>query len=340
MKTIRKIFPLNKLSVLIRLTHITITGIPIELGCIIISYIVYLYTKQNEWLYYGVPIITILHHSNKSKYYYVTPILYFLYMAYVCNIGFPNTLLCTSLLTAIIYLCLVSKKPISIRIYQLSKHFLISTYFSTLILLGLVCLYIVASMFITDPEKLKTALSYATIFIFSIVLPALFLAIDKYRKNETVQIPAIIKWAHLLIVETSILIGTIYINYFILLMTFNSLTPRPYVIYILIVLMLIIESCAKLHEWAPRSWNNFFFQKRNLIYIPLILLGAASLYLEFSLIGLTPRTLIASLLLMWITVISISRLTNFHFIVRNERITTLYMSTGMLIAIFISTAIQ
>lgn len=340
MKTIKKILPLNKLSVLTRLTHITITGIPIEFGCIIISYIVYLYTKQNEWLYYGVPIITILHHSNKSKHYYATPVLYFLYMAYVCNIGFPNTLLCTSLLTAIIHLCLANKKPISIRIYQLSKHFLISTYFSILILLGLVFLYIVTSMFITAPEKLKTALSYATIFIFSIVIPTLFLAIDKYRKNEIVHIPATIKWAHLLIVETTILVGTIYIGYFILLMTYNTLTPRPYVIYILIMLMLIIESCAKLHECAPRSWNNFFFQKRTLIYIPLILTGTASLYMEFSLIGLTPRTLIASLLLIWITVISISRLINFLFIVRNERIATLYMSTGMLIAIFVATAIQ
>lgn len=340
MKRIEKILPSNKLSVLIRLAYITITGIPIEFGCIIMSYIVYLYTKQNEWLYYGVPMITILHHSNKSKYYYATPVLYFLYMAYVCHIGFPNTLLCTSLLTAVVYLCLANKKLISVRIYQLSKHFLIAAYYSTLIVLSLVFLYIVASMFISTSEKLKVILSYASLFIFSIVLPALFLAIDKYRKNETVCIPVVIKWAHLLIVETTILAGTIYLGYFILLMTLNSLTPRPYVIYILIVLMLIIESCAKLHEWAPRSWNNLFFQKRNPIYIPLILSGAASLYMEYSLIGFTPRTLIATLLLIWLSVISISRLANFQFIVRNERITTLYMSTGMLIAIFILSTIQ
>lgn len=339
MKRIEKIIPSNKLSVLIRLAHITITGIPIEFGCIIMSYIIYLYTKQNEWLYYGIPMIVILHHSNKTKYYYAAPILYFLYMAYVHNIGFPNTLLCASLLTAIAYLCLANNTSISVRIYQLSKHFLISAYCSTLILLGLVFLYIVASMFLATPEKLKVVLGYACIFILSIVLPALFLAIDKYRKNEMVFIPAIIKWAHLLITETAILASTIYLGYSILLMTFKSLTPRPYVIYIVIVQIITIEFCAKLHEWVPKSWNNLFFQKRTLIYIPLTLLGATSLYVEFSLVGFIPRTLIASLLLIWIAIISISRIANIHYIVKNERITTLYISTGMLITTLIYSAI-
>lgn len=334
MKSINRILLSSKLLILTRLAHMTITGIPIELGCIIVSYLIYLYTKQNEWLYYGIPMITILHHIDSRKKFYYTPILYFLYMVSVSQTGFTNTLFCTSSLTALAYLCLTNKIPLSTRIYQLNRSFFIATYYSTLILLGLIFLYIMASIFVATQERLKEILSGACIFIFSVILPSLFLTIDKYRKDELVSIPVFIRWAHLICTETLILSGTIYLGYSTLIMAFKSLTPRPYVVYIVVVLILTIEICAKLHDWAPRNWNDLFFQKRNFIYLPLISLGVASLYTEFSLVGFTPRTCTVSLLLLWISVISLSRLTHNHHLTKNERTISLCAFTVMLAIAF------
>ena len=202
-----------------------------------------------------------------------------------------------------------------------------------IILLSMVFLYVAMAMVGNSPEKLKEILAYSCMFIFSAIMPILWLAIDKYRTKESPSIPKVVKWTHLIVTETAILTGTVYLGYSIFLMSFNSLKPRPYVVYIAISLLLAIEICAKLHEWAPRNWNSLFFQKRDFIYLPIIQLGVASLCIEYTLVGFIPRTLAASLLLLWISMVSISRLTGIHYITKNERKASIGVSITILISI-------
>lgn len=332
MKRITKVIFWQKLAISKKLTQIALTGTPIEIGCVIASYFMYLFTEQVEWLYYGLPMLGIIHCTNGTKYYHTSPILYANYLALAYHAGFPNTLICISSLTALTCLCLYGKVPMSVRIYQLTRNFFISIYYSTLILLSLIFLYVAISMTGNSPEKLKEILAYSCMFIFSAITPILWLAIDKYRKKESPSIPKVVKWTHLIVTETAIIIGTVYLGYSIFLMSFNSLKPRPYVVYIVISFLLAIEICAKLHEWAPRNWNSLFFQKRNFIYIPIILLGVTSLCIEYTLVGYIPRTLAASLLLLWISIVSISRLIGIHYITKNERKASIGVSITILIS--------
>lgn len=333
MKRITKVIFWQKLAISKKLTQIALTGTPIEIGCVIASYFMYLFTEQVEWLYYGLPMLGIIHCTNGTKYYHTSPILYANYLALAYHAGFPNTLICISSLTALTCLCLYGKVPMSVRIYQLTRNFFISIYYSTLILLSLIFLYVAISMTGNSPEKLKEILAYSCMFIFSAITPILWLAIDKYRKKESPSIPKVVKWTHLIVTETAIIIGTVYLGYSIFLMSFNSLKPRPYVVYIVISFLLAIEICAKLHEWAPRNWNSLFFQKRNFIYIPIILLGVTSLCIEYTLVGYIPRTLAASLLLLWISIVSISRLIGIHYITKNEREASIGVSITILISL-------
>ncbi len=323
-----------------KLIHMTITQVPVELGCVLTSYLLYLYTGQSEWLYYGIPMISILHSStNGTRYYYFTPALYAIYMTGACYASFSNTLMCVSLLAASAWLSLGYKSRLSLRIYQISKHFFLSACYTSFVILFLVCLYVAASLIIGTREQSKETLGQACIFSFSVLLPVLFLAIDKYRRNQYSPVPIAIRWIQLTVTETIILAGNLYLWYSILLMAFRSLTPRPYVIYIVIAVILTTEACAKTHEWAAKSWNSLFFQKRNIIYIPLIFLGIAALYVEFSLVGFRPRTLAASILLAALSAVSISRLIKLQRITQNERKLSLYIATGMLVTVFISTII-
>lgn len=333
MKKITKVIFGQRLAISKKLIQIALTSTPIEIGCVIASYFMYLFTEQTEWLYYGLPMLGIIHCTNGTKYYHTSPILYAGYLALAYHAGFPNTLICISSLTALTCLCLYGKVPMSVRIYQLTRNFFISIYYSTLILLSLIFLYVAISMTGNSPEKLKEILAYSCMFIFSAITPILWLAIDKYRKKESPSIPKVVKWTHLIVTETAIIIGTVYLGYSIFLMSFNSLKPRPYVVYIVISFLLAIEICAKLHEWAPRNWNSLFFQKRNFIYIPIILLGVTSLCIEYTLVGFIPRTLAASLLLLWISIVSISRLIGIHYITKNERKASIGVSITILISI-------
>lgn len=332
-----KTLPSKSLLIAKKLINMVITETPIELGLILMSYLIYLCTKQNEWLYYGIPMICILHCLNGTKYYYGTPFIYILFIACAFYTNFPNTLLYTSLLTALTCLCLSNEKRISTRIYQLNKHLFIAFYCIAFIILAMVFLYITASIILTIPEQLKDILSQVCIFIFSVILPTFFLAIDNHRKQEEVTIPNSLRWLQLIIIETLVQIGTIYLGIYILQMSFHSLLPRPYVVYIIIAVIIITEISAKLHDWALKSWNNLFFYYRNYLYIPFIFLGIASLYIEFLLVGYRPRTLAASILLGWITIICIARLTKHHHITMRERQISLYISIIMTITICIST---
>lgn len=340
MKKILSPFSPKILLVAGKLIHIIITHVPVELACTVISYSLYLYTGQSAWLYYGIPMITILHSStNGTKYYYSTPVLYTIYMTGAFYASFPNTLMCVSLLAASAWLSLSYKSRLSLRIYQISKHLFLSACYTSFVILLLVCIYVAASLTIGTREQSKEMLGQSCIFSFSVLLPVLFLAIDKYRKDQHSPVPTAIRWIQLTVTETTIVGANLYLGYSILLMVLRSLTPRPYVVYIVITVILTTEACAKAHEWAAKSWNSLFFQKRNIIYIPLIFLGIAALYIEFSLVGFRPRTLAASILLAGISTISISRLIQPQRITQNERKLSLYIATGMLTTVFISTTI-
>ena len=338
MKTYR-ISPPKTLLIIKRLINMVITEIPIEFGSILLSYLFYLYTGQNEWLYYGIPMAYTLHCLNGTKYYFGSSLIYILFLICAFYANFPATLLCTSMLSAFTCLCLNNKKLISTRVYQLAKHLFIAFYCTAFILLALVFLYIIASIIFTMPELLKQGLSQTCIFIFSVILPTLFLAIDSHRRNEIPIIPKAIGWIQLIFTETLIQTVTIYLGFCILQIAFHSLTPRPYVVYIVIAVIIAIETSAKLHDWSPRKWNNLFFIHRNLIYIPLIFLGIAALYIEFSLVGFRPRTLAVSMLLGWISIISMARFINYRRITMQERTISFYASIILTITISISTVI-
>lgn len=333
--------PLRKtLLITKKLSNMVITDSPMELSCIIVSYLLYLYTKQNVYLYYGVPAICILHCFNKAKHLYWSLFIYAFFLTCALNAIFPETLFCVSLLTALTCICLTSRKHISIRIYQLTKHIFIAFYFTAFILLTLVFLFIIASAILVQPELLKQLLSHSCVLVFSVILPALFFATDNRRQNETPNIPKPFGWIQLIVTETSVQAATFYLIMCIIQMALYSLTPRPYVIYIVLAVIIAIETSAKLHECSPKNWNNLFYTHRNLLYMPLILLGIASLFIEISLVGLKPRTIAASILLIWITIICIARLVHCRSITMHERPISLYTSIILTIIVSLLTITQ
>lgn len=323
-----------------RLFNMVITEIPTELTCIIVSYLLHLYTKQNVYLYYGVPAICILHCFNKTKHLYWSLFFYAFFLTCALNAIFPKTLFCVSFLTASTCICLTNRKPISTRIYQLIKHIFIAFYFTSFILLALVFLFIIASAILVQPELLKQLLSHSCVLVFSVILPALFFAIDNRRQNETPNIPKPFGWIQLIVTETSVQAATLYLIMCIIQMALYSLTPRPYVIYIVLAVIIAIETSAKLHDYSPKNWNNLFYTHRNLLYMPLILLGIASLFIEISLVGLKPRTITASILLIWISIICIARLVHCRSITMHQRSISLYTSIILTITVSILTITQ
>lgn len=323
-----------------KLSNIVITDSPMELSCIIVSYLLYLYTKQNVYLYYGVPAICILHCFNKTKHLYWSPFIYAFFLTCALNATFSGTLFCVSSLTALTCMCLTNKKHISIRIYQLIKHIFIAFYFTAFILLTLVFLYIIAAAIFVQPELLKQVLSHACLLVFSVILPAFFFAIDNRRQNEIPNIPKPFGWIQLIVTETSVQVATLYLIMCIIQIALYSLTPRPHVIYIVLAVVIATEISAKLHDSSPKNWNNLFYTHRNLLYMPLILLGIASLFIEISLVGLKPRTIAVSILLIWITIICIARLVHCRSITMHERSISLYTSIILTIIVSVLTITQ
>lgn len=314
-----------------RLFNMVITETPIELTCIIVSYFLHLYTKQEVYLYYGIPTICILHCISKNKHLHWSLFIYAFFLTCAINTTFPRTLFCVSLLTGLTCMCLTNNKHISTRIYQLIKYIFIAFYFTALVLLILALLYIIATAILVQPQFLKQLLSQACVLVFSVIFPALFFAIDKRRQNETTIIPKLFGWIQLIVTETSVQVATLYLIMGIIKMTLYSLTPRPYVIYIALAVIIAIEASSKLHECSPKKWNIFFYSHRLLFYLPLIFTGIASLSIEISIVGLIPRTIATSIILIWITIISIARLAKCRSITMHERLISIYTSITLMI---------
>lgn len=332
-----RIFPAKLMTITRTLTKMTFVDVPMEFGCATLTFLLYLYTHQSEWLYFSIPSICGMHYLGRTKrvIYYGTPALFVIYMTGVYHAGFPHTLMLTSWIAALAMLCLSDGICISNRIYQLFRHFFTALYYTAFVILLLVILYVMASMGNLGASRLQITLFKACVFCFLVILPSLFLVVDLHRRKESVRIPRWLAWTQLVIAETAIQVGVIYLGYCIIQMAFLSLTPKPYVVYIVLTLFLIVETGAKLHEWVPRKWNDLFFYQRNLIYIPLLFLGMTALYIEFSIVGFSPRTLAASILFVWMTVICLARLTNIQYIKKRERILSFYTAICLIGIIFI-----
>lgn len=332
-----RILPTKLLTIIRTLTKMTFVDVPIEFGCATLTFLLYLYTRQSEWLCFGIPSLCGMHYLGRIKrvIYYGTPALFVIYMTGAYHAGFPHTLMLTSWIAALATLCLSDGIRISNRIYQLFRHFFIALYYTAFAILLLVILYVIASMGNIGASGLQITLFKACVFCFSVIFPSLFLVVDLHRRKESVRIPRWLAWTQLVVAETAIQVGVIYLGYCIIQMAFLSLTPKPYVIYIVLALFLIIEIGAKLHDWVPRKWNELFFSQRNLIYIPLLLLGMAALYIEFSIVGFRPRTLATSILFGWMTIICSARLADLQYVKERERIFSLYVAICLTIIIFV-----
>jgi len=247
---------------------------------------------------------------------------------------FPNTLIVTSWLAAFTLLCLYPRVSVPNRIYQLLRHSILALCYTAFVILFIILLYLLVSLTgIVAQAPLQSLLIGVCFFFFSVVFPSLFFVIDLHRSKEVVSIPKWLGWLQL-IMEMMILTCVVYMGYCIIQMGVYSRTPKPYIVYLVLLLIITIEITAKLHDWVPKKWNSLFFSQRNLTYLPLLFLGLAGLYLEYTIIGFAPRTLAATILLGWFAVICLGRVLNIESAKRNERRTCQYAMMVLMISVF------
>lgn len=127
-------------------------------------------------------------------------------------------------------------------------------------------------------------------------------------RSFTLKIPSIIKWVQLIFIESIVVILAATILISSVQITLMARIPKPYVIYIAVVFIFLVEFVNMLHSQSPRLWYDAFFKYRNLIYLPILLMGCASLYVEFSIVGILPRTLVASAYVLWLLILSVCRM--------------------------------
>ena len=323
-----------------KLTTMIVSDTKAELPCAVVSYFIYLYSHQVEWLLCSFPALIGIYVTQNNRIYKWTPFFFSLYMIGCWYAHFPNTLIVTSWLAALILLCLKPGISISHRIYQLLRHSFLALYYTSLIILFLILLYILVSLTgISTQELLQNVLTGICFFCFSVVFPSLFFVIDLHRSKEIISIPKWLGWLQF-ITETFLLICIVYVGYCIVQIGIYSRTPKPYVIYWVLFLIAAIELSTKLHDWVPKKWNSLFFSQRSLIYLPLLFLGLAGLYLEYVIIGFTPRTLAATVLPGWFAIICLGRVLNIKPVKREERRISQYAMAILMISVFVFSIIM
>ncbi|WP_300770543.1 hypothetical protein [uncultured Bacteroides sp.] len=141
-----------------------------------------------------------------------------------------------------------------------------------------------------------------------VVFPIAVIYSLRIIRNFTLKVPTIIRWIQLLFVEsiTVVLASTLLISS--VQITLMTRIPKPYVVYIAVAFILVCEFVNMLHSQSPQSWYNPFFKYRNVIYIPILLMGCASLYVESSIVGLLPRTFFVSVCVLWLLFMSVFRI--------------------------------
>lgn len=173
------------------------------------------------------------------------------------------------------------------------------------VLLNVLLLLAVFSGAISDVNHfVRHILEFSAFIVFPIT------AIYSLRiiRSFTLKIPSIIKWVQLIFIESIVVILAATILISSVQITLMARIPKPYVIYIAVAFIFLAEFVNMLHSQSPRLWYDAFFKYRNLIYLPILLMGCASLYVEFSIVGILPRTLVASAYVLWLLILSVCRM--------------------------------
>lgn len=280
---------------------------PSELLCLCFSFAIYLYTGDITWAYYGIPVLLMNIGIRQKLYYYLLPIIYLLYMYLVSIQGFGATVFATSLISAIAVLIYHLRQFNSCPAWSLIMFGLAAGYKAAIsaVLLNVLLLLAVFSGAISDVNHfVRHILEFSAFIVFPIT------AIYSLRiiRSFTLKIPSIIKWVQLIFIESIVVILAATILISSVQITLMARIPKPYVIYIAVVFIFLAEFVNMLHSQSPRLWYDAFFKYRNLIYLPILLMGCASLYVEFSIVGILPRTLVASAYVLWLLILSVCRM--------------------------------
>lgn len=280
---------------------------PSELLCLCISYAIYLYTGDIAWAYYGIPVILLNIGIRRKLFYSLFPVIYIIYMYLVSIQGFGAAVFASSLMSALGVLLYYLKRYNSYPAWAMVMFGIAAGYKAAIsaVLLNVLLLLTAFSGVISEiNHSVRQILGFSAFVVFPIaVIYSL-----RIIRNFTLKIPTIIRWIHMIFVEsiTVVLASTLLIS--AVQITLMARIPKPYVVYIAVAFILVCEFVNMLHSQSPRTWYNAFFRYRNVIYIPILLMGCASLYVEFSIVGLLPRTFVVSVCVLWLLLMSAFRM--------------------------------
>lgn len=325
----------------IEILHVVFEESLPEFLCLLLTLSICFISGSCWCIYTGLPLI-ICYNALNIKYNLLplmgtcVLIIYALLLGVFCIMDVSVILSMLWLLWGIILLIFNNQQKSANRMYALLKHTLLALYYTAgfIVLMGL--LYLFASLFIRDQPLLKQLFTYSCICAFSLVWPVLFFTIDRRLRGKELIIPKWFGWLHLLFLEPLTVILAVYWGYCIIQMYLYSLTPRPYVIYIVVLTIFFLESVAQLHVCcSPRTWYRRFFGLRNYFYISLLLIGLSSFIVELSIVGICLRTYAISNIMIYLLSVSIVRV--FKFSIRRiwRRLTIYFFMTLALLAILL-----
>lgn len=280
---------------------------PSESLCLCISYAIYLYTGDIVWAYYGIPVLFMSIWLKKKLNYSLLPVIYFLYMHFASSIGFSSAVFTSSFVAAtgatVLYCKRFNPYP-GWTLIMLSLSAMYLTAISAILLTGCLLLSIMSGIVSDTPDIVHHIFGFSAFIVFPL---AVITSLQKLRKF-TLRIPAVLKWTQLFLVESLIVVMACILLFSSVQISLTSRVPKPYVIYVAVFFIFICEFSFMLHSLVPRTWYNAFFRYRNIIYIPILFMGCASLYIEFSIVGFRPRTFIVSCYTLWLLLMSVLRI--------------------------------
>lgn len=283
-----------------------------ELLCLLLTLSLYIISGSYWWVYTGLPLI-ICYNALGVKYNRFPLMGTCVLVIYALLLGvfkyMDVSVICSVLwlLSGIIMLLFNHQQTLANRIYALLKHILMALYYTVGFIVLIVLLYLCTSLLVRDQLLLRQLFTYSCTFAFSLLWPLLFFTIDRRLRGKELIIPKWFGWLNLLFVEPLVIMLAVYWAYCIIQMYLYSLTPRPYVVYIVVFTIFFVEGAAQLNVCSPRSWYRHFFGFRNYFYISLFLIGFSSFLVELSVVGLCLRTFVISNIMLYLLFVSIVR---------------------------------
>lgn len=307
---------------------------PSELLCLCISYAIYLYTGDIVWAYYGIPVILLNIGIRRKLYYCLFPVIYFIYMYLVSIQGFGAAVFWASLLSALGVLIYYLGRFNSYPGWSLVMFCIAAGYKSAISAVSLNVLLLLA-VFSGSLSDINHSVHHILGFSAFVVFPIAIVYSLHIIRSFTLKVPSVIRWIQLLFIESIIVVLASTLLISSVQITLMARIPKPYVVYIVVAYIFVCELVNMLHSQSPRSWYNAFFRYRNIIYIPILLMGCASLYVEFSIVGLLPRTFVITVCVLWLFLASVCRLISGcpgFFGAKNQAVffTVLFISTFFL----------